>query len=120
MLLDELLNEIDELVGDAMWSLLQSRVYEQEAIIHDELDALYGPNHYPYNMGDACRRLAKTERLEAKRTLKKIEILNGQLYLRGGRPTPLNVKLNGSVFRCWPAYAAVYADSPLLKGVDPA
>lgn len=120
MLLAKLLNEIDGLVGQVKFELIQSRVYMQEAEIHDDLDALYGPSYLPYGMGDACRRLASQYRARAKSLLKEVEALNGMLYLRGGRPKPLSEKLDGQAFRCWVAYEAVYKNSSLLKGVDPA
>ncbi len=120
MILAKLLNEIDALVGEAKFELVQSRVYRQEAQVHDDLDVLYGPSHLPHGMGDACRRLASQYRGKAKRSLKEVEILNSQLYLRGGVPKALNEKLDGSAFRTWTVYQAVYKASSLFKGVDPA
>ncbi len=117
---DQYLHEvIEDKLEEVRWALSRARLYKHEAEVHSEMDALYGPEYQDYGTGEWCFAEAKTFRLEVKKLLKEIEIINETLYLAGWKPILLREHLNGSEFRTWFEYRGAYNSSTLFCGLDP-
>ncbi len=111
--------QINDLVDEAKEHLVAARIKMQEAEVQNELDALYGPDFYGFGRGEMLGYEAKQFRMAARVSLKRVERLNGMIYLGGGRTVTLSRSLGGKTFRQWPTYQEQYDDSHSFQGVDP-
>ena len=107
-----------ELISLARTSLVRARLARQEAHTVREFDGYQDSISTPTGLSSRLEKLAREQRLMARRALQAVEIENEAEHLSGGIIMPLKECLDGKGFADWSTYIAQYG-AHFFNGVDP-
>lgn len=110
-------NIVHNLISLAREQISLARLLKKKAQFHQDMRDLLGISPVDHDLIPTLLNYAWIMRLQARKTLQKIEIENGKMYVQGIVPVRLDVWLNGRMYKEWPEYHQTRMAHPdLMEG----